>query len=178
MTRSFVTFLLIALLGACAINNVNTDYDPSVQFTGVGRYSWVPEPKGGAGFPSLDQQRIRIAVDNALMMHAMRPVDPKEAQLWVQGGVELREVRDVSTMEIGTSQWHPFLIGGDTIVRVDRYTEAHIYIQFIDPKDSRVVWKGQLATRWNENMPPAKREKILHDSAVKILAEFPPKLGK
>lgn len=178
MFKPFLTLLLASLLAACSLNPVNTDYDPSVPFDGIGRYAWAPAPADTPTFPSLDHQRIHAAVDNALAQHAMRPVEAADAQLWVQGGIELREVRDVSTMEMGTAHWQPLLIGGETIVHVDKYTEAHIFVQFISPKDARVVWKGKLTTRWNEGMAPDKREKLLQDAVFRILAAFPPQPGR
>lgn len=178
MFKPFISLLLALSLAACAVNNVTTDYDPNVLLAGTGRYAWAPAPGGASNFTSLDQQRIRAAVDHALMIKPMQPVAPAEAELWVQGGIDLREVRDVSTMEMGAGFGSPVFIGGDTIVHVQQYTEAVIYVQFIDPKTQRVVWRGQVTRQWSESMPPAKREQILRDAVTQIVARFPPLPGQ
>lgn len=175
MRRTLACLLLSLSLSACVVNNVATDYDPQTLFAGIGRYAWAPLKTEDQRFTSLDQQRIQTATDQALTTHAMQPVAPAEAELWVQGGIDLREVRDVSTVQMGGTFGHPLLVGGDTIVQVQQYTEAVIFVQFIDPKTSRVVWRGQLTRPWSEHMAPAKREKILHDAVIEILANYPPR---
>lgn len=176
MIRSLFTLVLTVWLAACATNNVTTDYDPAALLVGVGRYAWAPN--GTSEFASLDQQRIRTAVDQSLAMKPMLPVAPGEAELWVQSGIELREVRDLNTMEMGAGFGHPFFIGGETVVHVSRHTEAIIFVQFIDPKTTRVVWRGQVNRPWSDNMAPAKRDRVLREAVTQIVARFPPLPGK
>lgn len=176
MIRTLFTLLLTAWLAACTANNVTTDYDPSAMLVGVGRYAWAPN--SASEYASLDQQRIRAAVDQSLGMKPMLPVAPGEAELWVQSGIELREVRDLNTMEMGAGFGHPFFIGGETVVHVNRYTEAVIFVQFIDPKTTRVVWRGQVTRPWQERQEPTKRDRLLRDAVSQIVARFPPIPGK
>lgn len=176
MIRTFFTLVLTAWLAACTVNNVTTDYDPAAVLVGAGRYAWAPG--NTSEYASLDQQRIRAAVDQNLGIKPMLPVAPGEAELWVQSGIELREVRDLNTMEMGAGFGNPFFIGGETVVHVNRYTEAVIFVQFIDPKSNRVVWRGQVMRPWNEHLEPAKRDRVLREAVSQILAQFPPVPGK
>lgn len=177
MRKPVMALLLTLILAGCAINNVSTDYDPNTLLVGMARYAWAPT-KESAPFPSLDLQRLRVAVDQTLASKAMQPVAPADAELWVQTGMEFREVRDVSTMEMGSAFDHPLLIRGDAIVHVHQYTEAVIFVQFISPRDARVVWRGQLTRPWRENITPAKREQILRQAVTQIVAGFPPTPGQ
>jgi hypothetical protein len=178
MIRTLFALLLTTWLAACTINNVATDYDPAAMLVGAGSYAWAPPQQGNDPFASLDQQRIRTAVDQALAMKPMQPVAPAEAELWVQSGIELREVRDLNTMEMGAGFGNPFFIGGETVVHVNQYTQAIIYVQFINPKTTHVVWRGQVTRPWSEHTEPAKRERVLREALNQIIARFPPLPGK
>lgn len=178
MIRTLLTLVLAAWLAGCTINNVTTDYDPSAVLVGVGNYAWAPASHDGKDYTSLDQQRLRAAVDIALAMKPMLPVAPGEAELWVQTGIELREVRDLNTMEMGAGFGNPFFIGGETVVHVNQYTQAIIFVQFINPKTTHVVWRGQVTRPWGDNLAPAKRESVLREAVNQIVARFPPIPGK
>jgi hypothetical protein len=170
-----------AALLACSTVNVHYDYDPSVDFSGFHTYAWLPQPESaGPADPRLDNPlldaRIRRSVDSRLAQAGYRKVEEQAPDFQVAYHVGIASKVDVDTIYHGYGRvgW----AGGgwaDTVVR--EYEEGTLLIDFLDPMDGQLVWRGTGQTRLEQGGDPSpeEREKGVDEVVSKILAGFPPK---
>ncbi|MFL6533910.1 MAG: DUF4136 domain-containing protein, partial [Pseudomonas sp.] len=90
MSRRLVPFALVLLLGACANNQVNHDFDTSRDFAAYRSWSWKEpalqyRPDDPRIKSDLTEQRIRQAVADQLDQRGLRP-----AQAGARGDVQVQ----------------------------------------------------------------------------------------
>ncbi len=104
--------LLLWTLAGCAVIQVETDYDPAADFSGLRTYAWAPLPPKEVRDPRKDTSfldaRIRHAVDTQLTGKGFRQVDSEadddrgdgdEADLIVTYQTSVETKTDVDTVE-------------------------------------------------------------------------------
>lgn len=187
MSRTlFKGFLVLAALclAGCNINPVVTDYDPARDFSGLSTYAWLPETERKAVDPVVDSgllgERVRAAVNQGLMAKAFREVayDAKPSFLVTYHAAE--DIRyDVDTF-YGHYGYYPWWrhdrfgygFGAETQVR--EYKAGTLVIDIIDPRDRKLMWRGQLERRVIEQATPEERTLRVNAAVAEILRNFPP----
>jgi hypothetical protein len=169
----------LALL-ACSTVQVDYDYDPSVEFGGLRTYAWLPGPAPSAGrdprlqSPLLDA-RIRRSIDFHLAEAGYQKVQDEAPDFQVAYYVGIESKVDVDTIYHGYgrvgwagSGW------ADTVVR--EYEQGTLLIDFLDPMDGELMWRGTGQTRLSDRgeLTPEKRDALVDEVVAAILAGFPP----
>jgi hypothetical protein len=170
VSRRMTVAAAVALLGlGCTpAIHVRTAYDERVDLQRLRRFAMLepnkPVPTPGNVDP-FTMQRLRQMVFNELVSRGYRPVEPEDAQFLVSvlGGVQGR----VEVYHYGypySYRWY----GPQYDVR--RYDEGTIIVDFVDPVERAVVWRGVGMTRVTEETSDER----LGEVVSRILSEFPP----
>lgn len=180
MNRITVVALALTAAAACSSVRVTTDYDPEVDFSGVGTYAWLDERSGVEGdradVTSLLDRRIRRAVGDELRGKGIAPVARDEAQLLVSYHLGVEKKLDINTIHTGYGygrDWYG--AGGTSHTTVSEYEEGTLLIDFIDPSSKQLVWRGSGQARVRQSTSPKEREELVRKAVAEILASFPPK---
>jgi len=59
-------------------------------------------------------------------------------------------------------------------IRVTKYEEGTLILDFIDPEVNEVIWQGTAKSYVDDSMVTEKRELLIYDAVQKILVNFPP----
>jgi hypothetical protein len=169
MSRKTWLFLGAALAGCSGIS-VEHDYDPNVDFSRFKTWAWAPpQPQAdGSDFSrvsNLTMERIHGAVERELTGKGYPTSEPDKADFWVQHYAAVgQRVEPYAGYNHG---WY-----GDDIIVTE---EGTIVVDFISPKDRRLVWRGTARSAIDEDMTPEDRESRIREAVKEILAQFPPK---
>jgi len=178
MRRVLELFFLIALI-SCAPIYVNSDYDPSVDFSGFRTYDWIPGPQGKTGNRRIDNpivdSRIRMAVENQLREQGFVKKTNGSADFWVGYHAAVQSKLDVNTID--TYYGYGRRWGGGVVVtetQVYEYDEGTLVIDIVDPKTRKLVWRGSAQAEVNISKKPEKRQERVNKAVRMILNQFPP----
>lgn len=174
MMRALSVKLLVAVLalalGGCAGFTTRVDFDPAANLKTLNTYAWVPHD---GAYQTLDQTRIRRAVDAGLVSRGMTQVAEAEAGVWVDVDYALARRYEARSNFYGFYGWHPYWWAVEPDVRLEERDESTLTILLIDPASKAVVWTGQTVVRYYAAQPPAEREASLQAQVDAILQRFP-----
>jgi hypothetical protein len=160
-------------LGACATGpNVQTDSDPTADFSGFRNYMWAysrPQP----GVSALVWQRTRDAIDRTLQRRGFALQEP--AQFAV--GFTLGSRTEIRIDDFGPfyARYRPGRGGWGTFggPQTRTTTRGTLTIDVFDVATQRPVWSGAASQRIGSNV-----DQTTIDAAVEsVLASFPPNSG-
>ncbi len=167
--------LSILLLVGCSGVSVDSDFDPSADFSSLTTYRWLSTK--ASGDPALDsgllQERIRRSVDAAMSAKGYRRSDGGSTDFCVASHVSKQSKVDVETIPAGFGYvgWGG---GLGTETEVDQYEEGTLMIDVIDGAGKKLLWRGTGKTRIASVGSPAARDKEVAEVVNAILAKFPP----
>jgi len=176
MQKIFVLCLLLAL-SACAQKPI-TDYDASRNFMALHNYAWTDLPSKGVDpilNNTLNDQRIRQAVDDVLVWQNMQKVDAAKADFLVTYRLVTRDKINSSSTGMGFG-----LFGGSGglgfggTVAVTQYQETELFIDMLDPKTSALIWRGSVKYASQATLTPDARMEEIRKNVALILSAFPP----
>lgn len=182
--------LLLALSGlaigvvGCQSFNVRTDWDSSASFDAFQHYFWLEPPKAEDASPFADntllRKRVRFAIEDELAQRGFREVEAREdADFLVTYSVILEQRLQVDGYGLGAGagtlgdRYYGF---GQAYsgANIRAYQESTLIIDFLDPDNEDLVWRG-----WGsgivETRDRDRRRERLARGVEAILAVFPPK---
>jgi Domain of unknown function (DUF4136) len=126
------------MLAACASTpNVQTDFDPSAQFSQYRTYAWRATPEFGA---PLMQQRITASINAKLGAMGWTPAPAATADVVIAAQVITREQLSIDTFNSGGwGGWGP---PGHSSASVRSYTVGTLVVDMFDAKSKRALWRG------------------------------------
>lgn len=164
--RYLVILIFIIGLASCSSMLVNTDYDPSYDFSKLKTYYWVPNPT--------------IREQNRLFeKHFQKIMGEKLAEK----GITLDETNPDFLIayygnvqrKIDVQNWgyrYPGWYGG---LEVYQYDEGTMVVDFVDAKTKDLIYRGTVKAEVNRgSMDAEKRQKRITEAVEKILKNFPP----
>jgi hypothetical protein len=151
------------ILAGCSSYTVQIDYDDSADFDSYSTFGWMP--KKHADRPqarSLLDARIQEAVKNELEARGLRFVNHKPEVL-INYHFGMRNKIDVDVYGYG---WRR---PPKRVVR--HYKEGTLVLDFIDPINKQLVWRG-----WASGIvgPPHEAEKNVYSAVESIIDKYPP----
>jgi hypothetical protein len=174
--------MVILMLGGCAGIKVNQDYDPGTDFSGLRTFSWGSEtqPKTGdirVDNPLLDS-RIRRAIDATLINMGYRKAAQESHDFKVNYTYGVRTKFDSSSMSVGTGfgigrRGSFGGIGVGTPVGGGTHDEALLVIDFTDPREGDLLWRGTGSHRIDLRSTPAENTAAINTLVEKVLTQFP-----
>lgn len=186
MFRRIALLALVALLSACASNQVNHDFDASRDFAAYRSWSWKEpalqyRPDDPRIKSDLTEQRIRQAVSEQLDQRGLRPAAAgTKGDLHVQTYLIVENRQQQVTTSYGGSAWGGPWNGywGGPMYNETRnvsYKVATIQIDLLDGKDGKLVWRGSDEQMLSSTPNPADRSAAIHATVSRILANYPPR---
>ncbi len=181
--RTAVVVLALALTAtACSLSpRVDTDYNPDYELRAA-RSIAIVDPRTVSNSPAIAsddllQNRIRRSLAAALEARGYRIVAPEQAELLASFLVTTENrtrIRDYNMGWSYTRCWRcgPFVTAAD--IDVEEYTEGTLFIDFIDPANRQLQWRGSVTRRLVEGRSVAERERIVDETVAAIVARFPP----
>jgi hypothetical protein len=166
--------------GGCSSMQISSDYDPSVDFSRLQSYGWMPDSRPDTGNPRLDSSlldaRVRRAVDIQLAARGHSEVSPDEADFLVSYHVGLESKLDVDTFYDSYGYgwgrgYGPMMY--DTVVR--EYEQGTLLLDFVDPKTRNLVWRGSASAEITTGGTPEKRQERVDKAVARMLERFPPR---
>ncbi|WP_211824911.1 DUF4136 domain-containing protein [Kistimonas asteriae] len=176
--KTFMFLLLSLVLVACSSIKVDRDFDPGYQYTSLSRYAWLPQTDNKDDYDkdSLQDRRIRAAVEHTLTEQGYQQVSPDQADFLVHYFTGSKTRRDESHVTVGMG-YHtlPWSMGARTETRVRDYEEGQLTLDIIDPASRQLIWRGVAKRRLPETSTPEKRTVYIQEAVQETLAAFPPK---
>ena len=175
--------ILATLLAGCQTFDVRSDWDPTQPLETYERYFWLEPPKVEGADPFADntllRKRVRIAIEDELAERGFLAVSSKdEADFQVTYSVLLEErIRvDGYTTTTGAYGYPTYWVGigtAYTSANVRNFQESTLIIDFLDPRNDDLVWRG-----WADGIVRTRdrdrgQERLLQGVEA-VLAKFPP----
>jgi hypothetical protein len=174
--RAVVASLTMLLLAGCA-SNVVTDYDSAAVF---GNYSsWAFPERGGdsASFESLDDSRIRAAVERELNRKGLDKAGADAADLLVTWQIVEEERLERSGLGFGLGIGRGnFGWGLSTAPPIREVQEGKLVVELVDAQSERVVWRAASRRYLNEDQSPEYRRELIDEVVADMFTEYPPGL--
>lgn len=171
--RLLCLILAVGLLAGCAARSV-TDYDSAVVFGKYGSWAFAPVEQS-AGFTSLDDRRVREAIERELDRKAMRKLDADEADLLVDWRIVEEERLEQSGVGLGFGFGSGnFGWGVSAPPPVREITEGKLVVRLADRETGDVVWQATGRRYLRENQSPETRRKIIDEVVSDMFSQYPP----
>ncbi len=175
--KMFMFLLMSLVLVACSSIKVDRDFDPDYQFTTLSGYAWLPQADNNDDYDkdSLQDRRIRAAVNNTLVAQGYQQVSPEQADFLVNYFTGSKTRRDETHVTVGMG-YHtlPWTMGARTETRVRDYEEGQLTLDIIDPGSRQLIWRGVAKRRLPETSTPEKRTAFIQEAVQETLKDFPP----
>jgi len=183
--RLMVPILVAALGVACASQQAYYDYDQSVDFAKLRRWSWLPNAQEKpSDDPRIDndltRQRIEAAVTRNLEAKGYEKTSQTEADFRV--GYLVTVEKKLSSSGVSTSFGFGRYSGGSGVgitvggpsTPVREYDEGTLFIDIKNPESSDLLWRGSSTNSLGQAETPEQSKQIIDRIVDEILANFPP----
>lgn len=174
--------LIAAFLVAMPLHaaDVQTDYDSSVDLGKVQHYQWLKQTDGiDAQFSTLTDDMVREILTSSLDRQLQPASDKFPADVLVRYYIRpvKKLVDDRPRLGIGIGGFGSNVGGGVSLNFPlggnDLDQQAHVVIDFLDPKTKRLIWRGSIVTGLSSKSS-STNQKQLQKAADAILRKFPP----
>lgn len=166
----------VLLAVGCATLNADYDYDPSVDFSKLRTYGWLPRDPGSST-QELTVKRIQNAVNSQLQAKGLTLASDNPDFLI---GMQVSgRTTDAGSVGVGASIGIPVGHGGTISLGTGRSKptekrEGTLVLDFVSPAEKSVLWHGSATGTVHPEAPPEDQEKRINQAVEKILANFPP----
>jgi hypothetical protein len=164
---------LVLTAAPALAQSVDTDFDPSVDFTKYKSYTWVD---GKTKAQPLNHERIIAGVDAQLAAKGWTKVaDQSAADAVLIYNVASQQERTLSTMYGGVGGWgySGWGVGMGTSTTYENvYTVGTVVLDIYDAKTQKLMWRGTASDTIPEKS--ASLAKKIDKAAVKLFKKFPP----
>ena len=170
----------MALLNSCAQMDIQTDFDPSSNFTDYKTFTWLSDSQKNTGDrriddPLLDSQ-VRTAVEQRLSTQGFQKQSSGQPDFFIAYRAVLKDkwnppglnpytaplsVKSSSSWDVGT-------------LRVGQYADGTLLLYIFDGTTNDLIWKGSAQAEVELTSDPRDTEKI-EEAVRRILEKFPPK---
>jgi hypothetical protein len=172
-------FLFVALAGGCTTLPVSVDYDPSVSFSELRTFAFLPDPPPQSPAAQLHNGlvdgRVSRAIRQQMEARGFEEVAADEANFLVSHHIGTKrgfEVRTIQTAHhYSRRHWSTSGVPHTSVIEYERGT---LLIDILLPAERTLVWSGSASARLRERSSPAQREQRINDAVARILERFPP----
>lgn len=188
LAAALASALVSALVSGCTPQQAYYDYDKSVDFGKLERWTWLPRgQEKPSGDPRIDndltRRRIEAAVTRNLTARGFEKIDQGAADFRV--GYLVTIEKNVSSGSVGTSFGFGRYGGGSgvgiTIGGPSRplyeYDEGTLFIDMRSPESNDLLWRGSSTNVLGQTSTPEESQQLIDRIVDEILANFPPGKG-
>ena len=177
-----LVFIMASVIG-CSQIRVNTDYDPTVAFSDLNTYKWIPDLQKNLPVEnSILDSRIRFAVDNQLAAKGYKKVSTETANFRVAYYLTTQERHTVTTSyyDYGYASGRHWRRGGmyggsvRAETHVDTYEEGTLILDFVDPVTKKLIWRGTAQAEIDRYASAQAKQERLNEAVGLMLEQFPP----
>lgn len=181
MFYRFQILCLLFLLSSCATIPVSQDYRPGTDFTSLNSYNWneqyALESTDVRATNPLLHERFREAIERELQVKGI--VRQESPDFLVSYSYSIKTIIESDPMDthvgFGFGRYSRYGgVGFGTGTSVSQYDVGTLVIDFIDPKNSRLLWRGSGTERLSFTPTPEKNIAFANKLVAAILAQFPP----
>jgi hypothetical protein len=165
--------VLLLSAGSALAQSVDTDHDPSVDFTKYHTYVWVD---GKTKAQPLNHERIVNGIDAQLAAKGWKKVDSQaNADAVLIYNIASQQERSLSTMYTGMGGWGygGWGVGmGSTTTYENVYTVGTMILDIYDAKTEKLLWRGTASDTIPEKA--SSLTKKIDKAITKLFKKFPP----
>jgi len=169
LAAAAVGLLLLGTTAALA-DDIQTDYNHSMDFSKYHTFMWIKQPKTDNPIMS---QRIVDDVNAQLEAKGLRLV-ASNADLGIAANTATREQHTLQTFYDGFPGWGWYRWGGywgPATTTVETYEVGTLLVDVFDSQMKQVVWWGSATDVVSDK--PEKNAKRLEESVAKMFKHFP-----
>jgi hypothetical protein len=166
--------VLFCLCGSMQAQNVNYNFAPGTDFSKMHTYKWVTI--AGTHYPDqIVDGQIKQAIDQQLASKGFVKTDSDTADMDVAYQTSVTNQTQWSTYGSGGGwRWG----GGMATTTSTNIQTGTLAVDFYDPSQKKLIWRGTATKTLNPPKDPAKRQKNLDKAVAKLLKNFPPPPAK
>jgi hypothetical protein len=163
---------IILLSGAAYCQNVQYDFNRSINFNGYKTYQWIDYRPVAPGDQLLDQN-IKCAVDKQLVGKGLRRVE-------AGGDLVVGYQADIShEKEYESWGWGPRWLGpGDGRITTSTIDKGKLVVGLFDQTMRELVWRGAVSKTLDIKTDPYRNYRELEKALAKLFRNYPPGAGK
>jgi uncharacterized protein DUF4136 len=176
MIKALLISLFAITISGCA-STVVTDYDSGTIFGNYDTWSFAPARQDSEEYVSLDDTRIRNAVEQEMKGESLRMAATDEADLLVDWRIvtEERIERGGSGFGFGLGFGSGnFGWGISAPPPIEKVEEGKLVIQFVDAQSKQVVWRAASRRYLDEDMSSENRQELIEEIVNAMFAKYPP----
>jgi hypothetical protein len=190
ITRRLAPALLAVALAGCSTMEINTDFDPKADFSGLKTYAWIDEPRMPTGDSRIDdnpflENRVHAAVDRELAAKGFVLATTGTPDFLVAYHVSLDQKRSVQHLNdyygygpgwgytYGTVR-RPGYYATPSSTYVYTYDEGTLILDIVRPEGRQLIWRGAARDEVKFSSTPSKDSGQLNEAVTRLLDDFPP----
>lgn len=158
--------MLLGLLGiSAAAQSVQSDYDRSFRFSDLKTFSFTIQKRGTTdplASDTLNDGRIRTGLESQLIGNGFR-MQTEKPDFVIAYYVTTKNKLSVQDFSYGPPRWF-----GSRDIRVNQYSEGTLLVDFIDPNNNQVIWRG----RASGTLEMKGVDKKISKSVEKLIKQF------
>jgi len=173
--KTIVAGLMVLILAGCTANVV-TDYTHAARFGEYASWAYAPE-ESDSTIVSLDDTRVRAALERELKRKGMRQLPAEEADLLVRWQIVEEERLEQSGVGLGFGfgSGH-FGWGVAAPPPVREVKEGKLVVELVDSETMQVVWRAASRRYLRESQSPESRRELIDEVVAEMFSHYPPGL--
>jgi hypothetical protein len=168
-TLGFATGLV-----ACSTVTVNTDYDPTANFSQYKTFTIMPLAQFQTN--TLAADRIKAAITQALQARELSQASGT-ADLQITVFAKLSQETQVSSTGMGYG-WGRGWRGGGGTATIQNVDVGTLVVDLVDASTNKLVWRGTASDTIGQNKSGEEKQEALNSAMNKMFAKYPPGAGK
>jgi beta-galactosidase GanA len=173
---NLTTFLCLGVTAFA--QDVQFDYDRSVNFNAYKTYQWVDYTRVDVGDQLLDRD-IKRAVDEQLAAKGLRRVESGgDLLVGYEAGITQEKEYESLGGGWGGPWWGPWGNWGDRRVTSSTIDVGKLVIGLFDPAIKQLVWRGFASKTLDLKKDPDKNYQTLEKAMAKLFKNYPPGKGR
>ena len=175
MRRLIPLLVMLAAAGCTPPLTVDSDYDPSTDFSKYKNWAWLAGAKPSEkDIDSLSEQRIRSAIEAELPRHGLAKAG-ESADLSVTFQISVQHKIESSPATVGIGYgWGPAHVGVSKSP-TRSYDEGTLVLDLVDLKTKTLIWRGTAKGTIDKDASPEEREGRIKNAVAELLRDYPPK---
>ncbi len=184
MYKLIFSLLVVSIVCGCSRVKVTNDYDSAVDFSTMKTYAWLQVVDSAGNDArinnSLVKDTVREAVEKVLKEKGYVKAETENVDFQISwlGAIDKKVTSDSIN-----HFYRPYGYGAlyrdpqwnkDPTLAVREYEEGTLIIDFLDPENHSLIWRGEGSEKISEEKSHKEAKQVIHRVVSQILKQFPP----
>jgi len=165
-----IALAALAFAAIATAQDVNFNFDSTVDFSKFHTYKWVEIP-GGVKLDSLIAKQLDTAIQAGLAGKGLTKTDSDSADLYIGYQVALNQERQLNAYGMGGG-WR--FGGGMGTATTSTIQIGTVDLDMYDQAGKALIWRGSATKTIDTGAKPDKRQKNIQAGVTKLLKNYPP----